>query len=583
MIIGLSVNYTDNKSTIAEEYYNSVIQAGGTPVIIPMTTNRQTLENIITHIDALILTGGGDIYPPLFGEEPHPTVTDYNTARDEYDITLLHAAADRQIPILGICRGHQVINIAFGGTLIQDLPSHNPNTNTNHRQTEPRNTPTHTIHIEPDTILYKTLNRTPRNENIKVNSLHHQAIKNIAPQFRAAAHSPDGAIEAIESTEGKTITGVQWHPENLAATGNKTMQNLFTHITGEAQLYNRAKTLHNKIHTIDSHTDTPLLFKYGLDIGKKNSTTTPPPAATGAQATPPPGHTSKVDIPRMQEGLIDAVFMAAYLPQGARTTAATQKATKQAITIIKQIQQQVKNNHATTALAHTVEDIKQNKKANKKTILIGIENGYAIGRDIRNIERFAQMGVLYITLSHNGHNDICDSNQGHPEHNGLSPFGRQAVLEMNRNGIIVDISHTSEKTTFDVLDTSLHPIIASHSSAKALRNHPRNLSDTLIQAIAQKGGVIQICLYDNFLVKGRNATVPDAVDHIDHIVRIAGIDHVGIGSDFDGGGGITGANAVNELINITIELMRRGYTDRDIEKIWGGNLMRVIEAVTKNR
>jgi microsomal dipeptidase-like Zn-dependent dipeptidase len=196
------------------------------------------------------------------------------------------------------------------------------------------------------------------------------------------------------------------------------------------------------------------------------------------------------------------------------------------------------------------------------------------------VERFAQMGVRYITLSHNGDNDICDSNKGHAEHNGLSKFGKEVVREMNRLGIMVDISHTSEKTSFDVLAISKYPIIASHSSVKALCNHPRNLSDPLMQAIAAKGGVIQICLYSGFLKKRGKATVKDAVDHIDYVVKLVGIDYVGIGSDFDGGGGITGLQSANEFPKITMELIRRGYSDDDIAKIWGGNLIRVMKAVT---
>ena len=152
---------------------------------------------------------------------------------------------------------------------------------------------------------------------------------------------------------------------------------------------------------------------------------------------------------------------------------------------------------------------------------------------------------------------------------------------MNRCGIIVDISHTSEKTSFDVLAISRHPIIASHSSVKALCNHPRNLSDKLIKAIANKNGVIQVCFYHGFLKKGGTASLKDAIDHIDYIVRLVGIDYVGIGSDFDGGGGIKGLQSANEFPQITMELIRRGYSDTDIAKIWGGNLMRVMEAVKR--
>ncbi|MDR1563225.1 MAG: gamma-glutamyl-gamma-aminobutyrate hydrolase family protein [Dysgonamonadaceae bacterium] len=581
MLIGLSVNYIDGKSSLAESYTNSVIQAGGTPVMIPVTTNRKALEDIVSQIDGLILTGGGDIYSPLFGEELHPAVTDYNTDRDTYDISLLRMAADRQMPVLGICRGHQVINVTFGGTLIQDIPSQAPASNIVHRQKAARDITTHTATINPDTILYKALNCFADTEDkpIAVNSLHHQAIKDIAPSFRATAYSPDGIVEAIESTEGKSIIGVQWHPENLAMAGNDAMLNLFEHLTCEAGLYSRAKALHKNIYSIDSHVDTPLYFHYGIDIGKRNGAMKVNPKDLGASGDTPVNYTVKVDVPKMEEGMLDAVFMVAYLYQGARTAAALKDATKRAVSIINEIKEQVNRNDKTVALAYSVDDLKRNKALGKRTVFIGIENGYALGKDIKNVERFAKMGVRYITLSHNGDNDICDSNIGKGEHNGLSEFGKAVVAEMNRHGVMVDISHTSEKTSFDVLEVSTKPIIASHSSAKALCNHTRNISDSLMKAIAAKGGVVQICLYGGFLAEGRTATVKDACDHIDHIVKTVGIDHVGIGSDFDGGGGIPGVSAANELPQITIELMRRGYSDAQIAKIWGGNLMRVMDIV----
>jgi microsomal dipeptidase-like Zn-dependent dipeptidase len=189
------------------------------------------------------------------------------------------------------------------------------------------------------------------------------------------------------------------------------------------------------------------------------------------------------------------------------------------------------------------------------------------------------MGVVYITLCHNRHNDICDSHKGKPEHKGLSEYGKKAVKEMNRVGIIVDISHTSEKTSFDVLALSKYPVIASHSSVKALCNNTRNISDELMKAIAEKDGVIQVCLYRGFIKKSGKATVKDAVDHIDYIVKKVGINHVGIGSDFDGGGELTGLKNAGEIPQITLELLRRGYSEEAIAKIWGGNFMRVMNAV----
>ncbi|MDL2322775.1 dipeptidase [Bacteroidales bacterium OttesenSCG-928-A17] len=215
-------------------------------------------------------------------------------------------------------------------------------------------------------------------------------------------------------------------------------------------------------------------------------------------------------------------------------------------------------------------------------MFIGIENGYGIGKDLKNLKKFKDAGVTYITLSHNGDNDICDSASGHNEHKGLSEFGKEVIREMNRLGIMIDISHTSEKTSFDVLELSEKPIIASHSSAKSLCNHPRNLSDELMRAIAQKGGVVQVCLYHGFIKKGGKATLKDAVDHIDYIVKTIGIDHVGIGSDFDGGGGLIGLQAVNEYPQLTMGLLRRGYSEEDIAKIWGENLLRVMSEIMRS-
>jgi microsomal dipeptidase-like Zn-dependent dipeptidase len=350
----------------------------------------------------------------------------------------------------------------------------------------------------------------------------------------------------------------------------------------EAALFEKAKALHKKIYTIDSHCDTPMYFRYGIDIGKDNSSLKVNPKELGAAEDETVDYALKVDIPKMQKGMLDAVFMAVYIPQDERTTEASRQAFENAVSVINQIKRQIENNSSVVAQACTVSDLKKNKTEGKKSVFIGVENGYAIGKDINNIKRFAELGVKYITLSHNGNNDICDSNTGPVEHNGLSEFGKEVVMEMNRCGILVDISHTSEKTSFDALAISQYPVIASHSCVKALCDHSRNLSDQLIKAIADKGGVIQICIYDGFLKKDGQASVKDAVDHIDYVVRLAGIDYVGIGSDFDGGGGIKKLSSANEFPQITMELIRRGYSDQDIAKIWGENLMRVIETVDSN-
>jgi len=576
MLIGLSVNHKEGTSRIADAYVNAVLKAGGTPILIPLMTAESTLEEIVSQIDGLILSGGGDIDASLYGEERHPSVESYDLECDRYDIALVKQATERQLPILGICRGIQAINVTFGGNLIQDIPSQLTESTVNHNQEEAREVATHSVKTNPESRLHQVTH----SEQIIVNSFHHQAIKDVAPGFEAVAWAEDGVIEAIESTEGKTILGVQWHPENGAVAGDPVMLDLFRYLVDEAALFKRAKALHKKMYTIDSHCDTPTYFKYGIDIGQNNSSMKVNPKELGAEnENIIVDYTLKMDIPKMRKGMLDAVFMVAYLKQGERTPEASQQAFEKAVSIIAQIKRQVDNNSTMVAQARTVSDLKKNKAEGKKSIIIGVENGYAVAQDINNIKRFAELGVKYITLSHNGNNDICDSNTGNVEHDGLSEFGKEVVKEMNRCRIMVDISHTSEKTSLDALAISRYPVIASHSSVKTLCNHSRNLSDKLIKAIADKGGVIQICVYNGFLKKGGMASIKDVVDHIDYVVRLVGIDYAGIGSDFDGGGGINGLQTANEFPQLTMELIRRGYSDADIAKIWGGNMMRAMEAV----
>ncbi|MCC8144965.1 MAG: membrane dipeptidase [Bacteroidales bacterium] len=581
MLIGFSVNHKDGLSCISNAYTNAVIKAGGSPVLIPLTNNQKVLEEILSSIDGLILSGGGDIHSSFFNEELHPAVESHDLSRDNYDIFLVRKAAERNIPVMGICRGHQVINVAFGGSIIQDIPSIVPESEVLHNQAEPRETGTHKINILPGSVLHGIMQAT----EIMTNSFHHQACKNIAPGFIESAFSEDGLNEAIESAEGKPILGVQWHPENMALTDKDTMRPLFNHIIHEAELYSKAKEIHRRIFTIDSHCDTPMYFRYGVDIGKNNGIIKVKPADLGVTGeNSPVNYQVQVDIPKMQEGFLDATFMVAYIKQGKLDDPSSQKAVEKTESILNEIIRQVENNKQIAGIAKTSKDLEQLKQEGRKAIFIGIENGYGIGKDIQNIKKFADMGVTYVTLSHNGDNDICDSAvKTNSTHKGLSHFGKEVIREMNRLGLIVDISHTSEKTSFDVLEISQTPVIASHSSAKALRNHPRNISDPLMKAIAAKGGVIQVCLYTYFLRNDSKAQIKDAVDHIDHIVKTVGIDHVGIGSDFDGGGSLTDLKTVSGMPKITIELLKRGYTEKEIAKIWGGNLLRVMNIVQNNK
>ena len=448
--------------------------------------------------------------------------------------------------------------MAFGGTNYQDIYSQHDQQLLKHSQSISREYGSHTVNVIPNTTLHAVLGT----DSLIVNSYHHQAIKEVAPGFRVSATSPDGIVEAMEGMPGHRIFSVQWHPEKMAVRPDEQMMKLFYYFVDEATLFKKAKEIHRNSLIVDSHCDTPMKFTKGFNFGQRHENV-------------------KVDLPKMQEGREDAVFMVAYLHQDARDDESLQAATQKAVDILYQISEQVKQNGDQVGIAYTVDDLIYLKNAGKKAIFLAIENGYAIGKDLGNLTMFKDMGITYITLCHNGSNDICDSAKGEPEHNGLSPFGREVVKEMNRLGIIIDISHTSAKTVQDVLELSTAPIIASHSSARALCDHPRNLTDDQIKAIAAKGGVVQVCLYNWFLSKQPNPTILDAVAHINHIVQLVGIDHVGIGTDFDGDDTekLTGCRAANEVINLTVELLRQGYTAEELHKLWGDNLLRVLNSV----
>lgn len=557
-LIGVSANLNENQSCINNDYTNAIIAGGGTPVIVPVTTDLTVLKNLFAQLDGLLLTGGGDINPLYCGEEPIPSLGNVSALRDQYDLMLLKLATDRQIPVFGICRGHQLINVYFGGTLYQDIYSQATGKLLKHSQTAEGSQGTHHVRVETGSRLAAILQQ----ENVTANSFHHQAVKEVARGFKNTAISPDGINEAMEASpdSGKEILSVQWHPERMTVASNTQMLELFRSFVAQASLFRECKEIHHTIATVDSHVDTPMWFTENFSIAQRESA-------------------SKVTLPKMEEGLLDGVFMVAYLKQGARDDASLLHATQEATDIIARIKKQIEDNRDAVSLAIRPEDLIRNKQEGKKTIFLGIENGYAIGKDITNVARFKDMGVSYITLSHNGDNDLCDSARGTGEHNGLSELGRQVVGEMNRLGIMIDISHTSEKTVADTLQLSKAPVIASHSSARALCDHPRNLTDNQLKAIANAGGVVQVCLYHGFLSEKPEATIHDAIRHIDHMVKLIGADHVGIGSDFDGDGGIAGCDAANEIINITRELLRIGYSHEDLEKIWGGNLFRVMRAV----
>jgi microsomal dipeptidase-like Zn-dependent dipeptidase len=286
-----------------------------------------------------------------------------------------------------------------------------------------------------------------------------------------------------------------------------------------------------------------------------------------------------VDLHKMSEGLLDATTMVAYIPQGERDDASLEQATEKADALLDWVVAGVDANAAGVALCSTPDELYKAKSQHKRAIMLGVENGYAIGREISNIERLRRKGVVYITLCHNGDNDICDSARGEGEHGGLSAFGRDVVREMNRVGMLVDLSHAAESTFWQVLEYSTKPVVCSHSSCRALCDHPRNLTDAQMRALAAKGGVVQVTMYSGFLRKDGEATLDDFLRHLQHAIDVAGIDHVGIGTDFDGDGKVIGCSSASQLRNVTRELLRRGFTPSDIEKIWGGNWLRTMRQV----
>jgi membrane dipeptidase len=363
--------------------------------------------------------------------------------------------------------------------------------------------------------------------------------------------------------------------------------------------------LHQRILTLDTHADAPIMMqKDRFDIGKTHNTKK---------------DQSQIDFPRMKDGGMDAMFFAVYTSQGPRTPEGHAEAKRNALNQFRLIHEALKKYPGQAELATTPEDAYRIQKAGKRAVFIGMENGYPIGEDLSMLKTYYDLGCRYITLTHFANNLIGDSSTDPdgPIYGGLSDFGKKVVPEMNRLGILIDVSHVADSTFYDALALSKAPVIASHSNCRALCDFPRNMTDDMIRAIAAKGGVVQVNFVSDYLKKPSDAfrvaktkfrmarvgkvmtpelearlqvqsdslgkvfaperaSLSDIVDHIDHIVKLVGIDHVGIGSDFDGGGGVNGLEDVSEIENLTAELVRRSYSEADIAKIWGGNLLRVL-------
>lgn len=555
-IILISGNFRGNEGqcTLAEGYYNSVVKAGGVPIVIPPhTETEEDLKAILDSVDGIMLSGGGDIDPDLLGEEREPEVGGVDRVRDEMEMKLVRLAYDRQLPMFGICKGAQVINAALGGKLIQHIgiPSHSQET--------PKSETSHSVGIDRESVLFGIFGK----DRVEVNSFHHQAIKSPAPCLKVTAMSDDGIIEAVESDEHKSIIGVQWHPEAL-----ESMMPLFTWFVEECREFKKAKEVHCKVLSLDSHCDTPMVFADMERDGRNDS-------LWNISIRNP--HTL-VDFEKMKEGHLDGSIMVAYLKQEGRDDKSLAAATKKADCILSHIETMAKDH-----IAYCPEDLWKLKHEGIPAIMMGIENGYAIGKDISNVERFRKRGVVYMTLCHNGDNDICDSAKGNNEHGGVSPFGAEVIREMNRVGMMVDLSHAGEKSFYDALEISRMPIVCTHSSARTLCDHPRNLTDEQMKALARKDGVAQVTFYHGFLRKDDEASIIDAVEHLNHMVKVMGIEHVGIGTDFDGDGGVKGVASASELINFTRRLIRQRYSEEDIRLLWGGNFLRVMERVNNEK
>ncbi len=582
-VIGITSNYNDGEATMARVYYQQVVDAGGAPVLIPPVADKDVIINTLDHIDGLLLSGGADFNPLWTGEEPAPQLHRINATRDLPELLITRLAYNRQIPILGICRGMQTLAVALGGKVMQDIaagmaqpvaeepadkkkqkrsavePAAEKLPLIKHSQDGDRDLLTHSVQIEKDSVLY----RIYKTERIFVNSFHHQAVSETGTRFRVTGKAPDGVIEAMESSEFKSVIGVQWHPECLEEEGRK----LFSWLVAQASNFKLAKALHDRVLTLDTHCDTPMFFAQDIKFDQRDSRIL-------------------VDLHKMADGRQDAVIMAAYLPQPKMGESFSSKVPFDVKTpmeyadfIFDKIEAIVRSNRKYISIARTPADLYEDKRKDRKSVMFAIENGIALNHDIANVKHFAQRGVVYMTLCHNGDNDICDSAKGCDTNHGVSKFGEKVIREMNRQGIMVDLSHANERSFFDAIEISKTPVVCSHSSCRALCDVPRNLTDDQLRALAQQGGVAQITLYPGFLRKEGEATILDAIEHLNHAVKVMGIDHVGLGTDFDGDGGVRGLADSSELLNFTLALLRNRYSERDIQKIWGGNWLRVMAMV----
>ncbi|MBO6249600.1 MAG: dipeptidase [Bacteroidales bacterium] len=326
----------------------------------------------------------------------------------------------------------------------------------------------------------------------------------------------------------------------------------------KARIYRKAAGIMEEVLTIDTHCDLPDMYSKGWSVGTRNQ--------------------SQASVPRMDEGRMDAQVLISFLWQGPTDDASSRKAVEKNLATISKIKEDIAKHKEICAQATSPAEVDSIAKLGKKAFIIALENGYGIGNDLGNIKKMKDLGVAYISLSHFRDNAICNTSSRHGSNpsKGLTEYGREVVEEMNRQGIMVDLSHPSAGTFWDCIRLSKAPIICSHSGAKAVYGHDRGLDDSQLKALAEKGGVIQVYTVPEYLGRPRGSmTIDDVMAHFNHCVKVAGAGHVGIGSDFDGGGGVWGCNGDNDLINLTIKMLEYGYTHEQIKGFWGGNFLRV--------
>ena len=630
-IIGITTNLGDKGAELARGYWQSIRRAGGVPMLLPPTDDEDEIELLLEQLDGLLLSGGGDINPVLLDEDPVPELHSICPERDTFELRLCRRAHDKQIPTMGICRGAQVMAAALGGKVCQDISrwkrEQGEELTIKHSQDAPRECATHRVYCEKDKDGFFTTDLADiLSPSFAVNSFHHQAVTESGPYMVVAARSADGVIEAMHERDGERfLRAYQWHPECM-----EEMAPLFEEFIEEAQLFGEALEVHARIQTLDSHCDTPMFFdQLQADFDQLPSH----PVGASPFCLQQRSDTVLVDAEKMNDGHLDETFMVAYIPQGPRTPEGYADARRQVEETYRRMDEMIEHTpdfeRATPLIPRAGEtdgpasdessmEVVTSppvREAGGVAIHRGIENGYAIGRDLSLIKHYQDLGCEYITLCHNGHNDICDSarplkagcrcdgtypaaDEPQQEHGGLSDFGREVVREMNRVGMLIDLSHAGEKTFYDVLECSTKPVAVTHACCRALCDHPRNLTDDQLRAIAAKDGVVQCTMYHGFLALppaddnsgnfGAEAvtatgtyeppTLHTFIDHLEHMIEVCGIDHVGIGSDFDGDGGVPGLDHAGCMINITRELIARDYSEDDICKIWGDNFRRVLAA-----